>query len=169
MRDTLAIISTVVGAVLALTGALLMRDHVRLVEIVTLFGGAFGAGAGVGIAVGVGPLPRSAGAGASSERTAPVTALGMGRDSSVARARPARALSRAVSSAGVAAATANTAMQIVLVIVVLAELAFKTDFVWVTDALVYLSGLLTVASAAAYLVAWLRHMHGYGESKDANR
>ena len=59
---------------------------------------------------------------------------------------------------------ANTAMQIVLVIVVLFELAFKTDFIWVTDALVYLSGLLTVASAAAYLVAWLRHMNGYGET-----
>ena len=30
-------------------------------------------------------------------------------------------------------------------------------------ALIILSGLLTVASAAAYLVAWLRHMSGYGE------
>ena len=28
-----------------------------------------------------------------------------------------------------------------------------------------LSGLLTVASAAAYLVAWLRHMGGYGEGE----
>ncbi len=28
-----------------------------------------------------------------------------------------------------------------------------------------LTGLLTVASAAAYLVAWLRHMSGYGEDK----
>ncbi len=27
-------------------------------------------------------------------------------------------------------------------------------------------GLLTVASAAAYLVAWLRHMSGYGEGED---
>jgi cardiolipin synthase (CMP-forming) len=64
---------------------------------------------------------------------------------------------------------ANTALQIVLIIVVLAELAFTTDFAWVTDALVYLSGLLTAASAAAYLVAWLRHMNGYGESKAAHR
>jgi cardiolipin synthase len=63
---------------------------------------------------------------------------------------------------------ANTAMQIALIIVVLAELAFKADFIWVTDALVYLSGLLTVASAAAYLVAWLRHMNSNGES-NANR
>ena len=30
-------------------------------------------------------------------------------------------------------------------------------------ALILLSGVLTVASAAAYLVAWLRHMSGYGE------
>ena len=29
--------------------------------------------------------------------------------------------------------------------------------------LIILSGLLTVASAGAYLVAWLRHMNGYGE------
>ncbi|TIT48514.1 MAG: CDP-alcohol phosphatidyltransferase family protein, partial [Mesorhizobium sp.] len=29
--------------------------------------------------------------------------------------------------------------------------------------LILLSGVLTVASAAAYLVAWLRHMSGYGE------
>ncbi|PSJ61056.1 CDP-alcohol phosphatidyltransferase family protein [Kumtagia ephedrae] len=64
---------------------------------------------------------------------------------------------------------ANTALQIVLVIVVLAELAFRTDFGWPLDGLVYLCGLLTVASAAAYLVAWLRHMNGYGESTTTQR
>ena len=47
MRDKLATFSTVLGAVLALLGALQMRDHVRLVDILTLFAGAFGAGAGV--------------------------------------------------------------------------------------------------------------------------
>ena len=64
---------------------------------------------------------------------------------------------------------ANTAIQIVLAIAVLAQLAFRADFGWPLDVLVYLCGLLTVASAAAYLVAWLRHMNGYGESKAAHR
>ena len=53
---------------------------------------------------------------------------------------------------------ANTAAQIVLVIVVLAELAFAAGFGPMRPLLVWSSGLLTVASAAAYLVQWLRHM-----------
>jgi cardiolipin synthase (CMP-forming) len=64
---------------------------------------------------------------------------------------------------------ANTALQILLAIAVLAQLAFRADFGWPLDALVYLCGLLTVTSAAAYLVQWLRHMNGYGESKTAHR
>ena len=47
MRNKLAVLSTVFGAVLTFWAALLMRDHVRLVEILTLFFGGFGAGAGV--------------------------------------------------------------------------------------------------------------------------
>ena len=31
--------------------------------------------------------------------------------------------------------------------------------------LVIASGILTVASAAAYLVSWLKHMAGYAESE----
>lgn len=58
---------------------------------------------------------------------------------------------------------ANTAVQIVLAAVVLAELAFAADFGLSRPALIILSGLLTVASAGAYLVAWLRHMSRYGE------
>ena len=58
---------------------------------------------------------------------------------------------------------ANTAVQIVLAAEVLAELTFGFDLGWLGQGLVLLSGLLTVASAAAYLVAWLRHMSGYGE------
>jgi cardiolipin synthase len=53
---------------------------------------------------------------------------------------------------------ANTAMQIVLAGVVLAELALETAFGPSRDLLIVLSGLLTVASAGAYLVQWLRHM-----------
>jgi len=58
---------------------------------------------------------------------------------------------------------ANTAAQIVLAAVVLAELAFTADFGPVRPALIILSALLTVASAGAYLVAWSRHMSKHGE------
>lgn len=58
---------------------------------------------------------------------------------------------------------ANTAIQIVLAAAVLAELAFAADFGPVRPTLIILSGLLTAASAGAYLVGWLRHMGGYGE------
>jgi cardiolipin synthase len=63
---------------------------------------------------------------------------------------------------------ANTAIQIVLAAVVLAELAFSTNFGPLRTALIILSGLLTVASAAAYLVAWLRHMSGYGKGSTSD-
>jgi cardiolipin synthase len=64
---------------------------------------------------------------------------------------------------------ANTAVQIVLAAWVLAELAFATAFGPLRHWLVILSGILTVASAAAYLVAWLKHMAGYAEGENANR
>lgn len=57
---------------------------------------------------------------------------------------------------------ANTAVQIVLVIAVLAELAFapalSQAFGPARPVLVAVSGSLTVLSTAAYLVQWLRHM-----------
>lgn len=58
---------------------------------------------------------------------------------------------------------ANTAVQIVLAAVVLAELAFAADFGLLRPALIILSALLTVASAGAYLVAWSRLMNRHGE------
>lgn len=58
---------------------------------------------------------------------------------------------------------ANTAVQIVLAALVLGELAFADELWPLRPGLVMLSGLLTVASAAAYLVGWLRHMSGHGE------
>src|SRR5690606_23721882 len=58
---------------------------------------------------------------------------------------------------------ANTAVLIVLAAEVLAELTFGLDLGWVRSGLVLLSARLTGASAAAYLVGWLRHMSGYGE------
>ncbi len=58
---------------------------------------------------------------------------------------------------------ANTAIQIVLAALVLGLLTFDLHLGLLRAFLILLSGLLTVASAAAYLVAWLRHMSGYGE------
>ena len=58
---------------------------------------------------------------------------------------------------------ANTAVQIVLAALVLAELAFAVNLGPARELLIVLSGLLTVASAGAYLVPWLKHMTGDGE------
>jgi len=60
---------------------------------------------------------------------------------------------------------ANTAVQIVLAAVVLCELAFAQRFWDLRTWLIVVSGLLTAASAAAYLVGWLKHMNGYGEGE----
>lgn len=58
---------------------------------------------------------------------------------------------------------ANTAVQIVLAILVLGQLAFSIEGGWLRFALVIVSGVLTAGSAAAYLVAWMRHMSGNGQ------
>jgi cardiolipin synthase len=58
---------------------------------------------------------------------------------------------------------ANTAAQIVLAAIVLAELSFGVGLGVLRQLLVVLCGLLTVASTGAYLVPWLRHMTGNGE------
>ena len=63
---------------------------------------------------------------------------------------------------------ANTAAQIVLAALVLGELAFSIQLGPLRSALILLTGVLTVASAAAYLVAWLRHMSGYGEGSQTS-
>jgi cardiolipin synthase len=62
----------------------------------------------------------------------------------------------------------NTAVQIVLAAVVLAELSFAMAFGPTRMVLVFASGLLTIASAAAYLVGWLRHMSGHGDDATSN-
>lgn len=60
---------------------------------------------------------------------------------------------------------ANTAAQIALAAVVLAELALGVDVEGMRTVLIVVCGLLTGASAGAYLVTWLRHMNGYGEKR----
>ena len=56
---------------------------------------------------------------------------------------------------------ANTLVQLLLAALVLAGLTFDFSLGLVYPGLVYLSGLLTVASGAAYLVGWVKHMGGY--------
>ncbi|MET3792635.1 CDP-alcohol phosphatidyltransferase family protein [Aquamicrobium terrae] len=62
----------------------------------------------------------------------------------------------------------NTAVQILLACIVLAELAFGMGFGPLRLLLIILSGLLTVASAAAYLLGWLKHMSGNGKGTIQN-
>lgn len=62
----------------------------------------------------------------------------------------------------------NTLMQIVLVLAILAAAAFRVEISLIEDALIYVTAGLTVASTAAYLVGWLKHMNGYGERDNIN-
>jgi cardiolipin synthase len=57
---------------------------------------------------------------------------------------------------------ANTAIQIALVSVVLAELAFDTSFGDLRIILIYVVAALTILSAAAYLRVWVDHMANAG-------
>lgn len=58
----------------------------------------------------------------------------------------------------------NTALQIGLVVLILAEKAFAVmSFYGVTPALVYLTGLTTGVSGALYVVFWVRLMNTDGE------
>ncbi|RCW85296.1 cardiolipin synthase [Phyllobacterium bourgognense] len=56
---------------------------------------------------------------------------------------------------------ANTAFQIVLVTVTLADMAFDFSLTGSRMVLVWIVALLTAASAAAYLMTWMKHMAGY--------
>ena len=56
---------------------------------------------------------------------------------------------------------ANTAFQIILVAVTLADITFDYSFAGIRAVLTWGVALLTVASATAYLVAWTKHMAGY--------
>jgi len=56
---------------------------------------------------------------------------------------------------------ANTLVQLLLAALVIAGLTFAISLGPLYTGLVYLSGLLTVASGAAYLVGWIKHMGGY--------
>jgi hypothetical protein len=51
MRDKLPVLVTVLSAIVAVVSASTMRDHVRVVEIIGLFGSGLGTGAGIAATV----------------------------------------------------------------------------------------------------------------------
>jgi len=55
----------------------------------------------------------------------------------------------------------NTVFQIVLAALVLGDLGLELGLAQLTQITVWITGALTVLSAAAYLVTWLRHMATY--------
>ncbi len=67
----------------------------------------------------------------------------------------------------------NTAAQIVLAGLVLGDLAFTPDLVMFRLVMIYVVGLLTLASALVYVIDWVRHMgaadHAEGEGSDEGR
>jgi cardiolipin synthase (CMP-forming) len=67
-------------------------------------------------------------------------------------------LGRPIAMSPRAISKTNTVAQIALAAVVLADSAFLLNLTVVTDTLVVLVGLLTLASAGMYVVDWLRHM-----------
>lgn len=63
---------------------------------------------------------------------------------------------------------ANTVVQLILASLVLASLALDFSSGLIFDSLVYLCGGLTIASGAAYLVSWIKHMGGYVDASAAS-
>lgn len=63
---------------------------------------------------------------------------------------------------------ANTVAQIVLASLMLAKGAFAFEWLRVDGAMIAVTAALTIASMAAYLVTWMRHMAEDGETGDPN-
>jgi cardiolipin synthase len=76
-------------------------------------------------------------------------------------------MSKPVAVKPIFVSKANTAAQLVLASLVLASLALGFSLGILFDILVYFCGLLTVASGAAYLVSWIKHMGGYVDAASA--
>jgi cardiolipin synthase len=70
-------------------------------------------------------------------------------------------LSRPLSMHPLLISKANTFSQIVLAGLVLAELGLGLGLEEIVQFLVWVTGALTIVSAAAYFIAWLKHMASY--------
>lgn len=72
-------------------------------------------------------------------------------------------LGRPVEIKPLAVSKANTTAQILLAATVLADQGFSLGLEVLCTVLIWVTGALTIASLAAYLDAWLRHMSSPGE------
>ena len=63
----------------------------------------------------------------------------------------------------------NTATQIGLAAIVLAELGLSLNIMGLVEAMVYLAGLTTVISGASYMVSWSRQMAGIEDDESSAR
>ena len=63
----------------------------------------------------------------------------------------------------------NTATQIGLAAIVLAELGLSLNIMGLVEAMVYLAGLTTVISGASYVVSWSRQMAGIEDDESSAR
>jgi cardiolipin synthase len=70
-------------------------------------------------------------------------------------------LGRSLTIRPLAVSKANTVAQLVLAAIVLADTGFGLGLDSITLLLIWITAALTVASLAAYIQAWLRHMAGY--------
>lgn len=70
-------------------------------------------------------------------------------------------LGRPLAIRPLAVSKANTVAQLVLAATVLADTGFGLGLVTLKMMLIWITAVLTLASLAAYIQAWLRHMAGY--------
>jgi cardiolipin synthase len=77
-----------------------------------------------------------------------------------------RVLERPMTIRPLAVSKANTAAQIALAGLVLADTGFTLGFGGLRTGLVWITGTLTLLSLAAYMMQWLSHMRGTGDTGD---
>jgi cardiolipin synthase len=77
-------------------------------------------------------------------------------------------LGRPLTIRPLAVSKANTVAQLVLAAIVLADTGFGLGLDSITLLLIWITAALTVASLAAYIQAWLRHMAGYESDRPAS-
>lgn len=80
-----------------------------------------------------------------------------------------RLLGRDVEVRPLFVSKANTTAQIILAALVLGDLGFELGLFALTTVVVWITGVLTVVSAATYLVIWLRDMAAYEPEKSVVR
>jgi len=60
----------------------------------------------------------------------------------------------------------NTGVQMMLVVLILAELSLKVDFDFLPNLMIYLAAATTAISGGAYIVSWARRMTRNGKSSE---